>query len=278
MTITPPQPRTEPTTRRRTPRRGFVFLLVLMIVSAGVIVISGSINRAVVKGAIIQRQLDGYHQHHELLGIRDLVKFWLVREQADSKLADYARDPEPATRILLPDNVALVIRVRDGQGTLRARLQPGDAPEVEEMLLDVLSWVPMDRRDLLRRSGPLAVSLRAAPNEVIAALARGNPDVEAVLRKLRDQENVHRGIFVEELQRAGVTPDEIRLLSELIAFEQTRLWKIEVEAVDARGSRTYSGLVQMDRTTVAWFDWKADTARPNDRPSNDPFAPPAPPR
>lgn len=272
MTITPPRSRTAPTT----PRRGFVFLLVLMIISAGVIVISGGITRAVVKGSIIQRQLDGYEQHHELLGIRDLVKFWLVREQADSKLADYASADEPATRILLPNNLALVIRIRDGQGTLRARLQPGDAPEVEEMLLDVLSWVPMDRRDLLRRSGPLGVSLRAAPNEVVAALARGDPDVEAVLRKLRDQESVHRGYFVEELQRAGVSADEIRLLSELIAFEQTRLWRIEVEAVDARGTRTYSGLVQMDRTTVAWFDWKADTTRPTDRHSDDPFAPPTP--
>jgi len=272
-----PSPRHTPTAPRRLARRGFVFLLVLMIISAGVIVISSGINRAVVKGAIIQRQLDGYQQHHELLGIRDLVKFWLVREQADSKLAEYASVDEPATRILLPDNLALVIRIRDGQGTLRARLQPGDAPEVEEMLLDVLSWVPMDRRDLLRRTGPLAVSLRAAPNEVVAALARGNPDVEAVLRKLRDQESVHRGIFVEELQRAGVTAEEIKLLSELVAFEQTRLWRIEVDAVDVRGTRTYAGLVQMDRTTSTWFDWKAETTRqPDRRTSDDPFAPPTP--
>ncbi len=262
-----------PSAPRRLARRGFVFLLVLMIISAGVIVISSGINRAVVKGAIVQRQLDGYQQHHELLGIRDLVKFWLVREQADSRLAEYASVDEPATRIILPDNLALVIRIRDGQGTLRARLQPGDAPEVEEMLLDVLSWVPMDRRDLLRRTGPLAVSLRAAPDEVVSALARGNPDVEAVLKNLRDKDSVHRGIFVEELQRAGVDPEEIKLLSELVAFEQTTLWRIEVDAVDVRGTRTYAGLVQMDRTSSTWFDWKAETGRQPDRALDDPSAP-----
>lgn len=242
-------------------RRGFIFLLVLLVVAVGAIIIAGGINRANVEANIVQRQLDGYQQHHELLGIRDLVLFWVTREQGDNKLAEYANAREPATRMVLPENVAVIIHIRDGQGTLRARLQQGDAPEVAGLLIDVLSYLPTQRADLLRKAGPLAVSLRAAPDEVITAISRGNPEVESVLRKLRDDDKVHRGIFVEELQRAGVSAEEIQLLSELVSFDQTRLWRIDVEIVDARGSRWYTGLAEMERNLPNWVEWKADPGR-----------------
>lgn len=237
-------------------RRGFVFIMILVVVFAAAAMITWSVNRSTTEGLIVEKRLQGYAMHHESLGIRDFVLLWLTRDIGTStSLADMAKAGGVAHREVLPDKVVVLLRIRDGQGTIRCTIDPDDPPEVTQRLIDVLEWLPPDRPDLLRRYGAMQVSIAGAAPEVITALAKGNDLILKALQRIKDRPTVERSNFFQELQRDGIPVEEVQALADMIVFDQNRLWRLDVEVIDARSIRRYTGLAQTDRNIPQMLEW-----------------------
>lgn len=244
-------------------RRGFVFIMILILVFAAAAMITWSISRATTEGLIVQKRIEAYNRHHESLGMRDLVLVWLTREVNSTKLPELAKSGEVAYRVVLPDKVVVLVHISDGQGTIRCTMDPEDPPEVTQRLLDVLSYLPRDRPDLLRRYGAMQVSIAGAPPEVLVALARGNDTILEALQRIRDRPTVERSNFFQELQRDGIEVEDVQALADMIVFDQNRLWRLDVEVIDASSVRRYTGLVQTDRNIPQMLEWTEVLGQPD---------------
>jgi hypothetical protein len=239
----------------RRERRGFVFIMILIVIFAAAAMVTWSVNRSTTEGLIVEKRLQAYSAHHESLGIRDLVLVWLTREANASTLPDLAKEGGVAYRTVLPDKVVVLVRLRDGQGTIRCTIDPDDPPEVTQRLVEVLQWLPRDRPDLLRRYGAMQVSIAGAEPEVLKALARGNETILTALQRIKERPTVERSNFFQELQRDGIEVEDVQALADMIVFDQNRLWRLDVEVIDPRNIRRYTGLVQTDRNIPQMLEW-----------------------
>lgn len=237
-------------------RRGFVFIMILVVVFAAAAMITWSINRSTTEGLIVEKRLQSYAQHHESLGIRDYVLLWLTRDMGNTKsIAELVKAGGVAHREVFPDKMVVLIRIRDGQGTIRCTIDPDDPPEVTQRLIEVLNYLPKDRPDLLRRYGAMQVSVAGAPPEILTALARGNDVVLQALQRIQDRPQIERSNFFQELQRDGIPVEEVQALADMIVFDQNRLWRLDVEVIDARSTRRYIGLAQTEGNLPQMLEW-----------------------
>jgi len=238
-------------------RRGFVIVFVLMMIMLSIAVIGWTIQRAAMRAHIAERQIEGYRRHHELLGVRDVVNHFLTRRETQSELREYAESGDVAKRVLLPSGVVLMLTVHDAQGTVLARLDAAGSPETADRLVDVMSRLPPDRTDLLRSFGPPKISLRAADELVVMALAGDNSELGEALLKLREDPEVSdEPRLTQKLTEMGFDLQEINWFMPLIEM-RPRLWNIEVEALDERGSRFYSVKAELNGNVTILREWKA---------------------
>lgn len=258
------QPRSIPVPTARPPaqRRGFVFIMILIVVFAAAAMVTWSINRATTEGLIVEKRLQAYARHHESLGVRDMILVWLTREASGTKLPELAKSGDVAYRVVLPDQVVVLVRIRDGQGTIRCTVDADDPPEVTQRLIDVLQWLPKDRPDLLRRYGAMQVSVAGAPPEVLTALARGNETILKALQRIKDRPTVERSNFFQELQQDGIEVEDVQALADMIVFDQNRMWRLDVEVIDSRSVRRYVGLAQTDRNLPQMLEWTEVLGQP----------------
>ncbi len=222
------------TDRRRPVRsrdRGFVLLLVIVVLALATTIAAWNLRRASLQAQAVQRQIDNYELHHEMLGVRDIVTVWLQRDADTSKMPEYAASAAPAYAVELPDGKRVRVHVRDGQGTLLANLNAvKDDPAQRLMLLAALARIPSDRPDLVRRSGPWEVSIRAMPDEVIDAIAGDVRALAAALRILRDDTEADNSQLADRLQTIGLDPALVQRQLSMLTFEP-RLWALDVETV-----------------------------------------------
>lgn len=260
-------PHSQPARRVRVASRrgGFVFILVLVVMFIGAAMVTWGIERSTTEGIIAQRQAEGYSKHHLQLGIRDLVHFWLVREAGENKLDGYARDPDFAYRYQLPDRTVVIIRVYDGQGTIRARVKSSDPPELRDRLVEMLKLLPPDRPDLIRRDGPPQISINAAPPEVLYAVSGGNPDILQAIERLRDRKSTDRANIFQELMAAWFETERVQQLADMLQLDGNRLFLIEATVQSEQKSMRFVGYAEAARNAVTLIDWHEE-ALPTDSP------------
>ncbi len=240
----------------RASRPGFVFLTVLLMLAVAAIILGVAMQRSNMHAAITQRQIDGYIEHHELLGIRDYAKNWLDRQSDAGKLASYAESGEVAHRFALDEGTVLRIYVTDGQGTVLRGLSTVPNLETRRWLAGVLARIPQDRTDLTRRSGPAQVSIRSAPDEVLLAIAGGNQELFSALVSARGKEVKNPVELLQVLDRAGVDANVGQTLSRHLVVEPT-LWRLNVEAVHQEGIRRYTLLAEKRQNVTQMHEWRA---------------------
>jgi len=239
-------------------RRGFVFVLVLMLMAVSTIVIAGALRRAAVLDLIVERQLESYRLHHEMLGVRDWVHQWFKRpETTAEKLAEMARSGEVADRLVLEgENLVFLISVIDGQGTVLRDLSLVKDAAARDFLAQTLSRLPADRPDLTRRAGPPTISLTSASDEVLEAMAGDNNDLFNGLADARDKSAKNTTELMQALDRAGVDNQTAQEIAPRIAF-QTTLWRLNVEAVHAETIRRYTLLSEKAGNISLVHEWRS---------------------
>lgn len=242
--------------RPRRHRRGFAFLMVLMLLAVAAILVGASLQRSAVASLMTARQLEGYQRHHEMLGIRDYGRSWIQKaENKPEQLAKYAQSDEPAHRFVVDKSIVILITVQDGQGTVLRSLSNVGNAETRRWVVEVLSRLPLDRPDLTRRSGPPQVSLHAAPDEVLDALAGFDSRVLAGLREARDRRAANPTELQQALQKHNVEDLAAHALSQNITFEPS-LWRLNVEVVYTDHVNRYTLLAEKRNNMTELHEWR----------------------
>lgn len=237
-------------------RTGFAFLLMLMMIAVAGILVGAALQRSAASSAITARQIEGYQRHHEMLGIRDYTESWLGKtENKPEQLAEYARSGEVAHRLVLDNRIVILISVMDGQGTVLRSLANVTNQDHRRWLVEVLSRLPLNRPDLTRRSGPHQISLNAAPDEVLEALAGFDPKVSAGLRDARDRGASNVTDLQNALQRRNVEDLVTHALSQYVTFTPS-LWRLNVEVVYPDHVNRYTLLAEKKANLTKLHEWR----------------------
>lgn len=230
-----------PRAPRRRERRGFVFLMVLMLLIVGATMIAWSMSRITLQNKVAALQIDEYRRHHELMGLRDIVQHFASDRDHRDMLDDFATTAGIAHQIELPTGELISLIVHDGQGGVLSRLDANLAPDQRARLIDILARLPVNRPHLFRRVGPYGISFRAAPEEVIWAIVGENTQLGSTLLDLRsdpEQQDLTAGSFSQELMARGHTNEEVQDLQSIFTFTPS-IFRIDAEVEDDRGVRRY---------------------------------------
>ncbi|MCA9292973.1 MAG: hypothetical protein KDA20_04080 [Phycisphaerales bacterium] len=248
--------------RHVTSRRGFTFVLVLVVTIIATAMISWQLRRMHLRAVAVQMQVDSYAEHHQLLGVRDVVWNWARRRsRTDKTMADLVREPGPHYEAQLPGEFLIRVWVHDGQGTILANLKGADTDRRRDLMMELLRRVPLDRPDLTRRGGPMEMSITAMPDVVIDAICGGDQQLASAMRYIRDDTSKEgkRDMRTEFIAQ-GFDPNDIADIFALLTFTPV-LWQLEVEAVRATADGTpgtperYALLVEIG-TDTKLHEWR----------------------
>lgn len=234
-------------------RRGFVFVMVLALIGVATITLASAIRRATLQGQLAQMQIEGYERHHEMQGVKALVQMYLFRQDAQD-LRDLASSGTPVQTIRFDNAKTIRLYVQDGQGTVLRNLMEVDDAEGQRFLEATLSRLPPGRLDLTRLSGPWKVSLAAAPDEVLVAIAGDDPSLASALIAARDEEVGNTGEMLQMLDSHGVETVTAQAVSRNLDFEPF-VWRIDVEVIDRRGDRYYSTMASRRGNLPRILEW-----------------------
>lgn len=235
-------PRTPmPSPSSRASRRGFIFLLVLLVLMIATIMIGVGIERAVAQSAIANLRLDEYKRHHEMLGVRDVVLDWFQRPGVRERMVEFAKDGGTAYTAVLPGDLAMSVRVFDGQGTVNPAVDPSMSG-LAFVLNDIASRLPLNRPDLFRRFGPPQISLFGAPDEVLMAVAGNDLELAEVLYSMRDEPSMDAARFMTAMSSTGYAERSTEL-SQVLTFAPA-LYRIDTRVTDKDVVRRYTMLVE----------------------------------
>ncbi|XOV76863.1 MAG: hypothetical protein ACFHWZ_08585 [Phycisphaerales bacterium] len=173
------------------PKRGFTMLLVIGVMAIATTVIAFNVKRLNFRAGAVVRQIEQYHLHHEIQGVRDIVMLWLSNPAVRTDLTDFAGSDEPAHMVTMADGLSVRVFVRDGQGTLLANLANTADIAQQEQMIEALGRMPPDRPELVRRSGPMEMSFYAMHPLVIRAVS-SDPALADALISLQGDPDVTR--------------------------------------------------------------------------------------
>lgn len=241
-------------------RRGFAFITVLALLLIATIAGAAMMQRATTLSLATERQIEAYHRHSELMGVRDIVHTWLgsLGQRELNDLREMAQDPLPDFTLRLDDQGSVInVYARDGQGTIPIHFL-AQASEVERVfLMEVLEQLPPDRPDLVRRVGYKQISLRAAPDEVLMALARGRPEVAEVLISSREKGHADSAPVMQEAARLGVETADIQPVLRWLTFAP-HLFQLDVEVTRQGKNRRYTVLALQEGNLPRMLEWRAE--------------------
>lgn len=233
-------------------RRGFVLPLVILIGVLAAVTVAVSLQRLSVQQGMVQRQINAYHRHHDMLGAKAVIRFWVTKQQDLSKVASETR---PAHRFSLPGGMRVTVYISDGQGSAKGDFDDETSPERRRQFEQFFYRLPAGRSDLVRRTGPPEISVNSAPREVLAALRPDDAGLAGLLLQARERRRLDAGSFRQVLERAGVRQEEINDIMRLVVYEPA-LWKLTVEAEQDGERRTFTALVEPRQSEPALHEWR----------------------
>ncbi len=247
--------------RPATSRRGFTFVLVIIVTILATMMISWQLRRMNLRAVAVQMQVDAYQEHHQLLGVRDVVWNWARRRAPSNAMPELAAEPGPHYEAQLPGEFLVRVWVRDGQGTILANLKGADTPRRRDLMIELLRRVPLDRPDLTRRGGPMEMSITAMPDAVIEAISGGDQQLASAMRFIREDPTDARRDLRAEFIAQGFEPNDIADVYGLLTFAPV-LWRLDVVAVRARPDGTpgkpqrYALLVELGSGEPKLHEWR----------------------
>jgi len=216
------------------------------------------------KSRIVEEQAQAYRTQHEALSVRDMIRLWLMQQNQSSRrrapssnpILALARTPGATQRFTLQSGIVVSVSIADAQGTALARLDDSLTPNNYQWLLSVLSRLPQDRVDLIRRHGPITVSLWSASDEVLIAIAEDDFDLGRALIDARDQEISDPAGFARLLSSSGINSEVAQRMLRRIAITPT-LWEMQIEVIDpnATAIRRYTMIVEQTSAFPVVHRW-----------------------
>lgn len=233
---------------RRASARGFALPFVLALLLIASLMIGAAMQREATQRLAVERALLQYRRHHETFGVRAVVQKWLGRMGSSRRLESLidAAAGGPVFHFELPGGTQIDVYAADGQGSMLENIDSIVSGDFD-LYADILSRVPPERLDLVRTVGPLQISIRSAPREILEALVpskdrRARFAQAAQAQQRRDQLSPQE--LAQLLRRYGDVGDDADRIAALFTVNPT-LWRLRVEADDGAGLRLFDGYVEI---------------------------------
>lgn len=250
--------------------------MAVMVVLVLTTLLSVMLERHVAQLLSSRRQLDAYAFGQTTRGISEALDAW-IRSNGNNPIAG-ALDSDGLAFTLSTDSGQVVrIYLRDGQGLALSELSglSGDTLQLGYDVVDRLVKEQHSRaRQLVRREGPLAVSVNSAPKEVLRAVIeaadveKSAGDLLGTLVSMRDSQGT---LSPDDLTKAiqNAVPDgPSRTQINAMLTANPALWRVEVTAESrSTGQLTahYQAWALITRTAAPG---QGDRASAIDRPSS----------
>lgn len=153
-------------------RRAFALPLVISVIIIASFLIAAVLTRHMGQASLTQRHIDRYKEHHAFKGLEEAVTAWIntARNVRDAINPDDGH----AFDIELPDQQVLKVYFEDAQGEVLGRFSGLSDQDLDDAATTVDNLRKTARANAplyLRKEGPLAISVGAAPPEVLRAVA-----------------------------------------------------------------------------------------------------------
>ena len=253
---------------RSAQRRGFLIISILVLMMIVVTMTAVMLRSSTARNAVIEQQIGGYQDHHDMLSVRHIALRWMSRGRGFEALEEIAGDPRslaPAPvvyRAELPDGLRVEISVERGQGLLQRDLDGADTATQRALLQTALDTLALtgETDEYTRNVGPMRLMLGTVPDPLIDAIAGTRREIAAGLRRARDAGEYSPGEIQHRLIEFGVEQQlAIDIASELFTT-QTRLWKLTAH-VEREGNRRRIALYMMQEGDQNIRTWKILEAR-----------------
>lgn len=228
MKQTEPQARTPPLIAGPRRARAFALPLVVLLSLVAAVLIAAMLDRQGAQRATVARAGDEYRRTHFARGVVEVVDTWMSY-QGGKPLHDLLGADGKALDLDLADGSVLSVYFRDAQGALLrdlSGLSPEDRADLKGAMEILAGAVePARLSQVTRGFGPPSISLRTAPEEVLAAVCRqvaGSTKCDALLSALQEARQKARPT-VQDLTQAAVSSDlddvQRKVLSRLISTD-----------------------------------------------------------
>ena len=211
-------------------RGGFALPLVVLLTVIAGILLAAMLDRFGTQQTFAQRQLEQYRDHHIARGLQEAMQAWVNSIDTQTQSLKASLGERGKAFDLELDGQRVTVYLQDGQGTALAEFAglTTDEMRVAAEVLDQLQKQDrQEARQLIRREGPLAVSVKAADERVLMAVARACCDssrasrvVTEVLR-VRDDEEFTIATMAEAFTKAAVEGEERVKLMQMLVTEPT---------------------------------------------------------
>jgi type II secretory pathway pseudopilin PulG len=211
-------------------RGGFALPLVVLLTVIAGILLAAMLDRFGTQQTFAQRQLEQYRDHHIARGLQEAMQAWVNSIDTQTQSLKASLGERGKAFDLELDGQRVTVYLQDGQGTALAEFA-GLTTDEMRVAADVLDQLQkqdrQEARQLIRREGPLAVSVKAADERVLMAVARACCDssrasraVTEVLR-VRDDEEFTIATMAEAFTKAAVEGEERVKLMQMLVTEPT---------------------------------------------------------
>ncbi len=265
--------------RRRRGPRGFALAVVLMIVAISGIVIAYMLDRQANQALGVKRQMDAYTFHHVSRGIQEAVEAW-IRSNGTSTVRTALDDEGRAFDLVVDGGQVVHVRFVDAQDGVLADFS-GLTGESLDTAIDIVAQLRRNEgeaaRGLVRREGPIGVSVNNAPEKVLRAVigsVLGSTDTGSLVRaieKARAEGWIDREKMDSVYHDAETPAGDVPRLQGVLAVEPV-LWRVIAEAgvpenvwprppavrygglaiIAAAGSRNKSAALQRSSSMISW--------------------------
>lgn len=222
----------------------------LLFIVVGTTLMAALLSRYGNQILTVQRQVEGYQNHHASKGIQECVSAWMVAGTGQS-MRDMLDREGRAFTLELDGGARMEVFFREAQDTLLAEFAGLSRNELHLAAgsVDRLREIAGGRAaGMIRKEGPLQVSVVSAPREVLEAIAQSvagdtsGSEVASELLRLRNEPKPTPARLLEALTNTKVSPSERTELLAMLTVDPV-LWKVRarVRTPDGRVA-LYEGL------------------------------------
>jgi len=219
-------------------RRAFALPLAVMLVLVSSIMIVVMLERQQAQQLTVQRELEGYTFHHLTRGFGETFEVWL-RSAGARNLRESLGTNGHAFDLTVEGGQSVKVSMFDAQGSVLTDLSGLTDDQVllgRSMLRSLRQQAGADWERYTRKEGPLAVSVRGSPREVLLAAAdaafasSGDPEAfVAALIDARDTAGDEPIDLVAIMAAADLSPDMRARVASVFAVDPA-LWRGLAEA------------------------------------------------
>lgn len=238
--------------------------VVLMLLAVSGVVIAYMLDRQSAQNRTVAREIDSYTFHHISRGIQEAVEAW-IRSNGNNPLGPALDEDGHAFDLVVERGQTVEVYFLDAQGAVLADFA-GLTGDSLDMALDILEELRRGERqrtsEYVRREGPVAVSINAAPEPVLRAVIssvldplKTNALTREILAARNPVEPIDRAKLEQIFRDADVPSANSPKLQGLLATEPV-LWQVIAQAKSPegvwpppRGTIRYGGLALVSSGT-----------------------------